>query len=140
MTPEQRCEVVTAFENAKLPRNSSYQMEENLESAVDTFSFQAETILSVSAEDSGIISIPLVSMWNKASELLSTENAITPAPGCDKKARMVLSHSQDTPHHIRSHPDGQYLCDNNCPQWMSSQICSQLQSKIVSSLNSLSGM
>ena len=127
MTPEQRREVVTAFENAKLPRNSSYQMEENLESAVDTSSFQAETILSVSAEDSGIISIPLVTlsgMWNKASELLSTENAITPAPGCDKKARMVLSHSQGTPHHIRSRPDGQYLCDNNCPQWMSSQICS----------------
>ena len=61
MTPEQRREVVTAFENTKLPRNCSYQMEENLESTVDT-SFQAETILSVSAEDSGIISIPLVTL------------------------------------------------------------------------------
>ena len=54
-------------------------------------------------------------MLNKASELLSTENAITPAPGCDKKARIVLSHSQDTPHHIRSRPDGQYLCDEIVP-------------------------
>ena len=63
-------------------------------------------------------------MWNKASDLLSTENAIIPAPGSDTKARMVVSRSQDIPHHIRSRADGQYLCDSNCPQWMLSQICS----------------
>ena len=37
---------------------------------------------------------------------------------------MVLSCSQDVPHHVRSCSDGQYLCDKNCLQWMSSQICS----------------
>ena len=37
---------------------------------------------------------------------------------------MVLSRSQDVPHHVRSCSDGQYLCDKNCLQWMSSQICS----------------
>ena len=63
-------------------------------------------------------------MWDKASELLSTKNSITPAPGNDYNARMVVSRSQDVPHHIRCHSDGQYLCDNHCPQWMSSQVCS----------------
>lgn len=71
-----------------------------------------KSILSVFAEESGIISIPLVTlsaMWNKASKLLSMENAIAAAPGNDSKSRMVISHSQDTPHHIRSHSMG-----NNC--------------------------
>jgi len=63
-------------------------------------------------------------MWNKASQLLSTTNGITPAPGVDSKARMVISHSQVAPHHVRSCSDGRYLCDSNCPQWMSSQVCS----------------
>ena len=71
--------------------------------------------------------IPLVSltaMWDKASELLSKENGISAAPGSDPKARMVVSYSQDTPYHIRTHSDGQYLYDSHCLQWMSSQICS----------------
>ena len=95
---------------------------------VVTLSVSAEVVtLSVSAEDSGILSVPLVTltgMWNKAFDLLSTENVFTLAPGSDTKARMVVSRSQDIPHHIRSRADGQYLCDSNCPQWMSSQICS----------------
>ena len=57
----------------------------------------SEPVLSVSADDSGITSIPLVTltlMWNKAFELLSTSNGITPAPGDDPKARMVIYRSQ----------------------------------------------
>ena len=129
MTAEQRCEVVSAFEKTKLPRRAITQTEENVESSITSnmLSSKTEASLSICAQDSGIISIPLVTltvMWNKASEMLSTENAITPAPVNDTKARTVLSRSQDVPHHIRSCFDGQYLCDNNCPQWMSSQICS----------------
>lgn len=126
MTAEQRRELVSTFEKAKLPRRAIPQTDKNVESS-DTLTSEVEAFLSISAEDSGIISIPLVTltaMWNKASELLSTKNAITPAPGNDTKARMVLSLSQNVPHHIRSCSNGQYLCDNNCPQWMSSQICS----------------
>ena len=129
MTPEQRREVVSNFEKARLPRRAILQIEDCVESptATSTLSSEAQVSLSISAEDSGIVSIPLVTltaMWNKASELLSTQNAIMPAPGNDFKARMVLSRSQDMPHHVRCHTDGQYLCDSNCPQWMSSQICS----------------
>lgn len=47
-----------------------------------------------------------------------------PGASCGYGINMVLSHSQDVPHHVRSFSDGQYLCDINCPQWMSSQICS----------------
>ena len=61
-------------------------------------------------------------MWSKASELLSTQNAITPAPGNDSKARMVLSCSQA----ILVVTLMASTCDNNCPQWMSSQICSHM--------------
>ena len=63
-------------------------------------------------------------MWSKAIELLSTINAITSAPGTQKKACMVLSYSQVTPHLIQAKSDGQYICDSDCQQWVSSQLCS----------------
>ena len=63
-------------------------------------------------------------MWTKAKELLSHKNAITPAPGNNKKAHMVLSYSQVAPHLIQNKTDGQYICDDSCLQWKSSQICS----------------
>ena len=103
MTAEQRREVVSAFEKAKLPRRAAPQTGENPYSstASDTLASEAKTSLSIAAEDSGIISIPLVTlsaMWNKATELFSTQNAITPAPGNDSKAKMVLSRTQNLPH------------------------------------------
>jgi len=127
MSAERRREVVSMFDKAKLPNRAATQ-ETGLERS-DSFTgtSTSEAVLSVSAEDSGIVSIPLVtltSMWNKASQLLSTTNGITPAPGVDSKARMVISHSQVAPHHVRSCSDGRYLCDSNCLQWMSSQVCS----------------
>ena len=70
--------------------------------------------------------IPLVTLdaiWSKAIELLSTSNLITSAPGTQKKACMVLSYSQAT-HLIQAKSDGQYICDSNCQQWVSSQLCS----------------
>ena len=85
------------------------------------------TDLSISADDSGITTIPLVTLnaiWAKAIELLSTSNAITPAPGSQKKACMVLSYSQVAPHLIQAKSDEQYICDSNCQQWISSQLCS----------------
>ena len=122
MRAEQRHEIVSTFEKAKLPRSLSQSTH-----SVSDCSPSSTVYLSISAEDSGISTIPLVTlsaMWDKASELLSQENGITPAPGNDTKARIVLSYSQNTPHHICSHSDGQYLCDSHCIQWMSSQICS----------------
>jgi len=56
--------------------------------------------------------------------LLSTNNAITPAPGSQKKACMALSYSQVALHLIQAKSDGQYICDSNCQQWISSQLYS----------------
>ena len=57
--------------------------------------------LKVSAEESGIHTIPLVTLqgiWSKATSLLQGENTITPAPGKDRLARAVISYHSDTPH------------------------------------------
>ena len=75
----------------------------------------------------GIEVIPLVtlnSMWEKAVKLLSMENAVTMAPGDDKKARMIMSYSSAIPHLVRSKSGGEYYCDDNCPHWKSARICS----------------
>ena len=51
------------------------------------------TDLNISAEDSGISTISLVTLnaiWAKAIELLSTSNAITSAPVSQRKACMVI--------------------------------------------------
>ena len=123
MTTEQRREAVSTFEKARLPTTRSADEGPSSISIIPS----SQAVLSVTAEDSGITSIPLVtlmSMWNKAADLLSASNGITPAPGDDSKARMVISRSQVVPHHVRSCSNGRFLCDKNCPQWMSSQICS----------------
>ena len=125
MSTEQRRDCISTFEKTRLSRASVTPCEEPVHSS--NTSDCAEHTLSVSAEDSGITTIPLVtlnSMWVKASELLSQENAITLAPGSDPKARMVISKSQLAPHHVRSLLDHWYVCDSNCLQWFSSQICS----------------
>ena len=88
---------------------------------------QQQQVLSVSAEESGINFLPLITlqmMWQKAEKLLNSENAITNAPGSDTKARMVLSQSSAVPHFVTTRDDGQFLCDSTCPQWVSSKICS----------------
>ena len=82
--------------------------------------------LSVTAEDSNIISIPLVTlhgMWSKANSLLQLGNAITDAPGADATAKMVLSYRSVVPHLVHKKGKAQYVCDDNCPQWLSSKIC-----------------
>lgn len=125
MRAEQRCEIVGTFEKAKLPRSLSQSTDSV--SVCDNSGPSSTVHLSISAEDSGICTVPLVTlsaMWDKASELLSQENGIILAPGDNTKARMVLSYSQNTPHPVRSHSDGRYLCESHCIQWMSSQICS----------------
>ena len=83
--------------------------------------------LSINAEDLGILTIPLItlqSMWDKAEQLLSSKTEITPAPGSDPKARMVLSLTSDTPDFVKSKASGQYICDSACIRWTSANICS----------------
>ena len=39
-------------------------------------------------------------IWEKAKKLIDNSNAITPAPGQDPEARMVLSYSGSVPHMV----------------------------------------
>ena len=56
-------------------------------------------------------------MWHKAERLLTTPNAITPAPG-NENARMVASDSSSRPHFVHKTMGNKFLCDENCPMWM----------------------
>ena len=94
MRPDQRRKIISNFQEATLPSSkaSTTQGQQKETKSIPNPSSR----LSVSAEDSRIDVIPLVTLsatWAKADQLLSAENAITAAPGKDKKARMVLSYS-----------------------------------------------
>jgi hypothetical protein len=116
MRPEQRRDVIAKFDRA------------TLRSTTVSLAGQGDTVkekrLSVSAEDSGITAVTLQHMWAKAERLLSTTNAITPSPGNDTTARMVLSSSSPVPHLVKRGSGGQYVCDSKCMSWTSSAICS----------------
>ena len=62
----------------------------------------------------------------KAKEFLTTEGAIAPAPGQDPDARMVLSWTGKRPHLVMPIKKGGFACDTECPQYVSSGICSHI--------------
>ena len=66
------------------------------------------------------------SIWSKVEEYLESDHEIVPAPGSDHRAKMVSSHSSNTPHFFRPLSSGQYVCDSNCLEWKSEQICSHI--------------
>ena len=55
---------------------------------------------------------------------MNSDNAITPAPGKDRTAKMVVSYSSSVPHMVTKGQKGQYKCDSNYLNWTSSAICS----------------
>ena len=88
MRPEQRRISLQHFQEARLCSTPSAQKSEAASTSHLSASSQTPSRLSVSAENSGISVIPIVTlnaMWTKAEELLSTDNCITAAPGNDKK-------------------------------------------------------
>lgn len=126
MTPDQRKSVVKRFDSAtvKSPVSCS-QYSENCpgESSVST----QQRKMTISVQDSGITMLPFATldfMWKKAEDYLASSNSVMPAPGKDLKSKMVMSHSSDTPHYVRMLSPGRYVCDKQCLQWSSSQICS----------------
>ena len=128
MRTDQRQQVLEIFQKATLPVHAqTSSVPEPEEVPAVGLAQSQDRHMSIRAEDSGITTIPHVTLdalWVKAEQILQSVNAITPAPGENKKARMVLSYSQATPHHVQTKSDGQYVCDSACLQWTSSQICS----------------
>ena len=128
MTAVQRKKIVCDFDSAVIPisRNHPPLPAMSLLPSSSGYSSSSKS-LSVSPEDSGILTIPLVTlqgMWEKAERLLCSKSEITPAPGSDPKARMVLSLTSDSPHFVRCKQSGQYICDSACIRWTSANICS----------------
>ena len=86
--------------------------ENNLSVSIDDFSESVITRIEI-----------LKVIWNKVSELLRDPNSISFAPGQDSIACVVRSHSGPRPHLVTRKRNGQYACDNVCPNWKSLGIC-----------------
>ena len=91
MRPEQRSKMVSDFDTASVSKSikEKGRSSDGTQAAQSTL---AHTVLSIEADDSGIHTIPIVTlqgMWNKANRLLAMENGVTSAPGVDKKARII---------------------------------------------------
>ena len=137
MKPEQRKEIVKQFDSMKLKCitvTSTSLVSPSIQSGVTTLSVtqdgqehnQASKYLSISAADSNISTLPkatLEAMWNKAEEYLQSKVDVVAASGGDPKAKMVTSRSGSSPHFVQVTSAGQYSCDKNCLQWVSSHIC-----------------
>lgn len=128
MRPDQRKKIIADFDSASLKTDFRDRGAVTPKCGMRNCPMEmACTSMSISAEDSGIQTLPLVTlhgMWDKASKLLSMSNGITAAPGEDKRARMVSSFSGKTPHFVSSRSRGQFVCDPTCIQWNSANICS----------------
>ena len=75
------------------------------------------------------ISLPetaLQAIGTKAKELINLDGAISPAPGQNPDARMVLSRRGKRPHLVTPKRSGGYACDDDCPQYRSSRLCSHV--------------
>ena len=125
MRPDQRKRIISQFDSASI--KTEYRLEGTPKCHVSSAAQSTKPgCLSINAEDSGIETLPLIplqAMWDKASKLLTLDNAITAAPSEDKKARMVMSFSSKTPHFVATRSNGQYICDTACVQWNSAKSC-----------------
>ncbi len=65
----------------------------------------------------------LEGIWNKAAELLKTNDAIVPAPGVGADAKFVLSYRGNKPHLVIPKKGGSFACDSDCPNWKALGIC-----------------
>ena len=134
MKPEQRKELIKQFDSIKVkcpsqamatPLVPLQQMPQT--SLSQLRSKEANQVVSISADDSNILTLPKVTleaMWDKANEYITSKIDVVAAPGSDHKAKMVTSRSGSLPHFVQVVSPGYYICDKNCLQWTSSQICS----------------
>lgn len=62
----------------------------------------------------------LQGIWNKAAELLKTEDAIVTASGSDNGGKFVLRYRGSKPHFVKQEV---VVCDSDCPNWKALRIC-----------------
>ena len=113
--------------------------------AAYSFNSQPQSCESLSAE-LHCLSIPLnmphpalEGIGRKAAELLATDGAIVPAPGHSPDSRMVLSRTGKRPHLVTPKKSGAFSCDDQCPQYQSSKLCSHVVA-VAEQAHRLSGL
>ena len=120
-SPIQTCTSLASHQYA----SSAVRLTNRTQSA--TFSSSFDSNLSVAISDfSGSVITPievLKAIWKKASDLLQEPNSLSLAPGQGDNARMVRSYSGSRPHLVIRKRNGQYACDDKCPNWRSLGIC-----------------
>lgn len=140
MTEEQRKRAICKFHSAgvhevRIPSTTSQPPRHDNPQVVSmpatTASSSAPTSqsLSVPGEDlSAMCVLPkqcIEGIWNKASRLVASPNAVVHPPGPTMKDRLVLSESSSVPHYVsvKSSPSCSYRCDQN---FSAMQICSHV--------------
>ena len=91
------------------------------------FELDTDRCLSISHEMALSACVPETvaeGIWRKATSLVFDVDAIVRAPGCGPKDKMVKSKSGVVPHLVTSKKEYEYACDEKCPQFKSSGICS----------------
>ena len=99
--------------------------------ALDISASQVESSLSVTLQDMvSSTRLPYASVegiWRKAKKLVTEINSVVCAPGFGSKDRMVKSNSGSSPHLVLAVTSAsvvQYKCDDKCPHYKSTNICS----------------
>ena len=126
--PESTCHVMEAFECSLSPPSSegphaSLCHDENPSQENKEAEMQDTTAISIPITSLNLPTVPSVvlkAMWQKAAELISTDEMIANCPG-NPKARMVASRRGDRPHYVKELAGGKVTCD--CYNYSLIQIC-----------------
>ena len=112
MLPEQRKIIIHAFDNMKINQITSCNPNViYLDASLEPMTSNNST-LSISPDDSGITTIPIVlsqSVWQKDDKLFADTKAITIAPGNSEKSRMVLFCTSEIPHLVQHNGSGRFV-------------------------------
>ena len=122
MSTDQRINHIKKFNNFPVRLEDSHTSSSDLSVLQDitqgNFLLSSES-LSISFEEAFAgTSVPegvASGIWNKAASLLSDTDAISSAPGCSPKDKMVKSKSGLVPHLVASKKENQYVRDDKCP-------------------------
>ena len=130
MVPEQRKKLLKQFDDTTLrPAERTGKAGTAKNGGQPSTPCSSSKHISISFDECGIDLLPLSviqAIWAKAEKYLQSKSDIVPSPGNDSRSMMVVSQSSPTPHCVCGLPTGQFLCDSNCLQWKSSQICSHV--------------
>ena len=122
MTTDQRKQYLHKFSTALV--TGSLDFDEQPANSIGKDSSHSLSVDYVAfAKTSRIPLTCLQGIWNKAAELLATEGAIAPAPGCDAGAKFVLSYRGKKPHLVTPKKSDMFACDSEFPDWKGLGIC-----------------